>query len=94
MVTDQNAIQVFKMAEYSRIHTIKMEEKINHVRIDNRSKKLMVSTDKKIYLVDGGQIIGSMDPPVDDFKYVYPLYGGYFVVTSKGMLYYSSNVRF
>lgn len=53
----------------------------------------MVSTSKKIHVVEGDRVVDSVNPPVIDFGYVFPLYGAYFVVGTSGVLYYSSNVR-
>ncbi len=45
-------------------------------------------------MVDGGDIIDEIVPPMNHFHYIYPLYGIYFIATKTGTLYWSTSVRF
>jgi hypothetical protein len=94
VVADNSTIQVFKVSEHTRIHNIKLEEPIRHARIDFKLNKLMVSTASKIHFIEGEQITDSMNPPIIDFDYVFPLYDMYFVASKSGVLYWCSNLRF
>ena len=54
----------------------------------------MVSTKNNIVVVEAGKIVDTIEPPVADFSYLFPLYGMYFVVGKTGMLYWSKDLRF
>lgn len=64
------------------------------MRYDYRVRKILVSVGNKIAVVDGGDVIDEIVPQVEYFHYVYPLYGVYFIVSKKGVLYWSSSLRF
>jgi hypothetical protein len=88
------SIQVFKVSENMRIYNIKFDSPIIHVRLDYRVRKILVSTEDKISVLDGGDIIDEIVPPIKSFHYVFPLYGMYFIVSKIGTLYWSSSLRF
>ena len=54
----------------------------------------MVSVGNKIAVVEGGKVVEEMDPPVQDFSYLFPLYGQYFIVGKSGTLYWSKDMKF
>jgi hypothetical protein len=53
-----------------------------------------VSGEKKIFIIDNGLVIDSIVPEVEDFHYIYPLYGIYFLATKTGKLLISQTYRF
>ena len=54
----------------------------------------MVSLDKRICVVSNSTIVEDFTPPFEDFQYIFPLYGSYFIVTKKGELHWSQTYRF
>lgn len=54
----------------------------------------MVSSESKLYLVENGAIVDTIIPPIEDFHYVYPLYGMYFLASKTGQLYLSQSYKF
>ncbi len=64
------------------------------VRIDYTTKKLLVSSDKHIYVVDHDKIDKTIEPKINKFNFVYPLHGYYFVATKDGNLYWSTQLTF
>ena len=94
MVTETNHIQVYRVSEHNRIHNIHFEDKINCARVDYKNTRLLVSTTKNIYVVEGGSIVEDIKPPVDDFKFIFPLYKMYLIVSSRGILYWCNNLKF
>ena len=93
-VNDNKTIQIFKLSQNIRIHSVKFEENIRHARLDYKGKKLMVSVGNKIAVVEGGKVVEEIDPPVKDFSYIFPLYGQYFIVGKSGTLYWSKDMKF
>jgi hypothetical protein len=94
VATEYNTVQIYRVADNNKIHTVKFDSKIAHVRIDYRLRKIMVSTENKISVIDNGTILEEITPPFEDFHYVYPLYGIYFLATKKGVLHWSHSYRF
>lgn len=94
IASDNCTVQIFKISENIRSYNIKFDSPIHHVRIDYKVRKLLVSTENKITVVEGGDVIDEIVPPMDKFHYVYPLYGIYFIVSKTGTLYWSSSLRF
>jgi hypothetical protein len=93
-VSADNAVQLFSVAESTRTNTYRFDRKVNYVRIDYKMRRIMVSWDKKVSVVSGGHVVEEYQPPFDDFHYIFPLYGMYFLTTKSGMLYWSSSHRF
>ena len=54
----------------------------------------MVSTATQILLIEAGVVVESLDPPLPDFEYIFPLYGKYLVVGRSGVLYWSNTLKF
>lgn len=94
VATLAQSVQVYRISENTRVHNIKFEQPIRHARIDYRSKKLMVSTDRTIFMAQGGQIVEQLPVPIADFDFVFPLYGFYFIASRRGVLYWTNNIRF
>lgn len=95
VISSQNqSVQIFKIAQNIRLHHIKFDTPIAHVRIDYRVKKLLVSTENKITVIDGGDVIDQIVPSIENFHYAFPLYGIYFIATKTGVLYWSTSLRF
>lgn len=91
---ENRTLQVFKVSENIRIYNVKFDSPIIHVRLDYRVSKILVSTENKICVLDGGDIIDEIVPSIKSFYYVFPLYGIYFIVGKNGVLYWSSSLRF
>lgn len=92
--TDQNTVQVYRVSDNMRMHNIKFEEKISFVRIDYKLRKIMVSSENKISLIDNGTVVDSFVPSIEDFHYIFPLYGMYFLATKNGQLLLSPSYKF
>jgi hypothetical protein len=52
VATDSDQIVTFKVSETLKSQSIKIPEKINMLRIDYSTKKLLVSTDQNIYIIN------------------------------------------
>jgi len=88
-----DSIQIFKVSTNTKVH-VKIEEQIRYARLDHRTRKLLVSTKKDIAVVEDGKVVDTMPHPLPDFDYIFPLYGGYFVTNTKGVLSWSASLRF
>lgn len=92
--TESNSIQLYTVADNNRINNVKFDSQVNYVRIDYKMRRILVSTEKKVYVVSNGKIVDSFVPPFEDFHYIFPLYGIYMIATKKGMLHWSSSYKF
>jgi len=57
VATDQNTVQVYRVADNTRVHNIKFDEKVLFVRLDYKHKRILVSTEKKIFIIDNGVFV-------------------------------------
>lgn len=64
------------------------------IRIDYKAKRLLVSTDKEIFIVDKDQIEKTIQPKFPKFGFIYPLHGVYFIASKDGNLYWSNQLTF
>lgn len=56
VATDNNTITAYKISETLKSYSVKISSKINMVRIDYAIKRLLVSTDKEIIIIDHDKI--------------------------------------
>lgn len=92
--TDLDSIIFYSVSENCRTNILKFEEKIRYVRIDYKTKKIMVSSQNKISILNNGVVEEQYAPPFENFHYIFPLYGIYFITTYSGVLYWSSSPKF
>lgn len=92
--TETNAIQIYRIAEGMKVHHIKVPEEITQVRIDYKTKQLIVSSLREIFFIEGGKVVERCLPPIDNFYYMYPLYNMYFIATISGELAWSHSPKF
>ena len=85
---------MFSVAENERTGHHAFDKKINWVRMDYRTRKIMISCDKKVIVATQTHVMEEYQPPFEDFHYIFPLYGMYFIVTKGGMLHWSCSSRF
>lgn len=64
------------------------------MRIDYATKKILVSTEKEIFVVDKDKIEKNFQPKFTKFGFIYPLHGVYFIASKDGNLYWSHQLSF
>ena len=94
MASDNNAVQVYKIADQIRKHQMRFDETVTHARIDYRSKRLVVATERSIFLVEEGKVVEKLPMPFPDCRYVFPLHGHYLAAGHTGTLYCNNNLKF
>ena len=89
VVTENNTLSLYKIADRRKLYGIKFEEQIRHCRIDYSKKHMLVSVKEKFYVIEQGKITEKYEPKISAFEYIFPLYGYYFIIGKNGTLYYS-----
>lgn len=89
-----SSLQLYPVADPSRNQTVKFDSAVRYARIDYKMRKIMVSLDNKVAIVDNGDIVEVYSPPFSEFHYIFPLYETYFITTYGGMLYWSNSHKF
>jgi hypothetical protein len=92
--TEANTLQVYRISEETRIYSVKLPEEIAQVRIDYKTKQIIASCQHQIFLIHEGAVVEQFSPPVDNFHYLFPLYGAYFAATRTGELLWSYSIKF
>lgn len=93
MSSENATIQTYRISDQNRVHNIKLNETIIHTRLDYKTRRLVVSTDEKIHIIENGQIIETIPHPFSDFSYVFPLYGLYLIAGKSGILYVCQSLK-
>ncbi len=94
VATDANMITAYKISDNSKSYSVKIPVNINMMRLDYMSKRLLVSSDKEIFVVDHDKIEKTIHPKVSKFNFIFPLHGLYFVASKDGNLYRSHQMTF
>lgn len=55
--TEANTIQVYRISDANRIYNVRLPEEVTQVRIDYKTKQIIVSCLSQIFLVQEGAII-------------------------------------
>ena len=64
LVSTHKYLKMYKVSDENSLHMLQFDEEIQQVRIDYKSKRTMVSTPHKIYVVEGKDIVDSIDSPL------------------------------
>jgi hypothetical protein len=59
-------------------------QELTQIRIDYKTKQIVASSQKQVFLIAEGQIVEQFSAPVPHFHYLFPLYGVYFAATTTG----------
>ena len=54
---DNNTLQIFSVSENARTDVFYCEDKINHVRIDYKTRRTMVSCDNKVKVLNRSEVV-------------------------------------
>lgn len=63
MTTETNNLVCYKVADNTKLYSIKFDQRIRRARIDYRTRKILVSTKNTIHLIDNGKVLESHEAP-------------------------------